>query len=219
MTAQDYKITFPYNATTAPYSVVRPHKGNDRKMPVGVPVVINSVVVAYSGQTGSYNGVPNLPHLHTQAGTDQACQNTVDPTPFEFKPGTVVALRTTNENQWGKYITIKTLSGMYITYAHLSQINVTVGQVIGGNMPSPEEVEKYFRGFRVPGPSIEQLAVYTKAPLDKLLSDLLQYNFDRRTEAEQRVRDLEANPGSVAATPEQVAGGRLVSAIREVLKG
>ena len=86
-------------------------------------------------------------------------------------------------------------------------------------MPSPEEVEKYFRGFRVPGPSIEQLAVYTKAPLDKLLSDLLQYNFDRRTEAEQRVRDLEANPGSVAATPEQVAGGRLVTAIREVLKG
>jgi len=216
MTAQDYKITFPYNATTAPYSVVRPHKGNDRKMPVGVPIVINSVVVAYSGQTGSYNGVPNQPHLHTQAGTDQACQNTVDPTPYEFKPGTVVALRTTNENQWGKYITIKTLSGMYITYAHLSQINVTVGQVIGGDMhPTHQQVSDIWGEMDMGVLTPKQQEDYVGRPIQDLYRDIALFKRDRLREVAQvpsvtasdKQIDETINAGNFAAfgvKPEQI---------------
>lgn len=130
MTAQDYQITFPYGAISAPYSPAQPHRGDDRKMPVGVPVVVGGVTIGLSGRSGSFNGIPNEPHLHTQAGTDFACQQTIDPKPYEFKVGTVVAIRTVDEKQWGKYVTIQTESGMYITYAHLSEVKVKVGQII-----------------------------------------------------------------------------------------
>lgn len=62
MTAKDYKVTFPYMATTAPYSPTRPHLGEDRKMPLGTPIEVNGVLVGYAGTTGKSTGV----HTHTQ---------------------------------------------------------------------------------------------------------------------------------------------------------
>lgn len=125
-TASDYDVTNPYNPPV--------HNGVDRSMPIGIPIVIGKVVVAYSGNTGKSSG----PHTHSQAGTDKECQNVVNPAPHEFKPGTVVAIRTTDPykpgqkgGEWGKFVTIRNQSGMYITYAHLSQVNVKPGQVIG----------------------------------------------------------------------------------------
>lgn len=160
-TASDYKITNPYNPPI--------HNGVDRAMPIGVPIVINSVVVAYSGNTGKSTG----PHVHSQAGTDAACQNVVDPRPYEFKPGTVTAIRTTDPykpgqkgGEWGRYITIKTLSGKYITYAHLSQVNVKVGQVI-------EEDDVITRGR-----AIRLLRLTRRGTSEKKIQALMQKNED-----------------------------------------
>lgn len=136
MTAADYPVTYPYGATGPPYSSSHPHKGNDRKMPTGTPVVIENQTIALSGNTGATSG----PHLHTQAGTDLGCQNTLNPSSLEFKGGTVVALRNENVNQWGKYVTLQ-VGDKFITYAHLDSISVQVGQKVGGQTMYPTEPE------------------------------------------------------------------------------
>lgn len=129
MTAQDYKITFAYGAYgEAGYTKLRPHRGNDRPCPNGTPVVIEGTQIGLTGATGLVTGA----HLHTQSGTDKACQNTFDGNGVtEFKAGTVVATGTAS--QWGKYVTLQ-VGDKYVTYCHLSEINVQIGQRIGEEM-------------------------------------------------------------------------------------
>ena len=62
MQAKDYPVTFPYGATTAPYSPAHPHTGEDRKMPLGTAIEVNGVQVGIAGTTGQSTGV----HTHTQ---------------------------------------------------------------------------------------------------------------------------------------------------------
>lgn len=126
MSARDYAVTFPYWATSAPYSAAKPHRGNDRPCPSGTPVIIGDTTIGWTGMTGWAIGA----HLHTQAGTDINCQNTFNPTPLEFQPGAVAARGW--GDQWGNYVIIR-VGSQYICYAHLSQTNVSVGQVINGS--------------------------------------------------------------------------------------
>ena len=123
MSAQNYPITFRYGATTPPYSKAKPHRGNDRACPVGTPVVISGVTIGLTGKTGFATG----PHLHTQAGTDKACQKTFNPAPLEFQPGVVVNAGT--GRTWGKFVTIQ-VGSKFITYCHLSKISVNIGRVL-----------------------------------------------------------------------------------------
>lgn len=125
--AHDYAVAHPYGAIYSPWSVRYPHRGNDRSTPSGTPVVIAGVTIGLTGDSGKVTG----PHLHTQAGTDSSVQQTVDPTPHEFKPGLVTAIRPVDAGEWGKFVTIKTGSH-YVTYAHLSEVYVEPGQVIQG---------------------------------------------------------------------------------------
>lgn len=128
MNANSYPVTFGYGAVDGYYYTSgRPHRGNDRPTPTDTPIFIGSTRIGLTGETGLVSG----PHLHTQAGTDEWCQQTVNPSPYDFQPGTVV--HTGNASQWGNYIIIRTLSGIYICYAHLSRIDVSPGQVISGN--------------------------------------------------------------------------------------
>jgi hypothetical protein len=137
VTASDYPITFGYLATTTINGQPYTHRGEDRSCPSGTPLVIGGQTVGLTGNTGMSTGS----HLHLQAGTDPATQNTIKPTNYWFQTGTVTALRTTDTASWGKYITIKTNSGVYTTYAHLSQVNVQVGQKIGGNQLMDTDVK------------------------------------------------------------------------------
>lgn len=177
MSAKDYKVTYPYGATTPPYSPSRPHRGNDRPTPMATPIVIGSTTIGLTGNSGSYMGMTYDPHLHTQAGTDQACQNTFNPSAIEFKGGTVVA--TGYGSQWGNYITIKVATDKYITYAHLSKINVIVGQVIKETTVASftkaqvNKVYKVRRGSSKGATPAEQTLHATKGTIDSLLDPMI----------------------------------------------
>jgi len=135
MNADNYPITFAYGDVDGVYYTnLNPHRGNDRPTPSGTPVVIGGVTIGLTGNTGLTSG----PHIHLQAGYDEWCQSTVEPSPYEFQPGTVTSAG--YGSQWGNYIIIRTLSGVYICYAHLSQINVQEGQVIGENRMTEDGV-------------------------------------------------------------------------------
>lgn len=127
MTAKEYKVKHPYGATYTPWSLFYSHRGNDRPTPSGTPIDIAGVTIGLTGNTGRSTGA----HLHTQAGTDAAVQQTINPTPYEFQEGTVVGTRSTDTGDWGKYVKIK-VGNIYVVYAHLSEVKVSVGQVIKG---------------------------------------------------------------------------------------
>jgi len=128
----DYPINFPYGATTAPYSPAHPHRGDDRACPVGTPIVIEGVTIGLTGMTGWATG----PHCHIQEWHN--INTNVRKPQNAFRAGTVV--KTGVHNQFGNFIDIKTSDGWVDTYAHLSKINVTVGQVIKKGEAMAEKV-------------------------------------------------------------------------------
>lgn len=144
MSAQTYPVTFAYGDVDGVYYTNRnPHRGNDRPTPSGTSIVIGNAVIGYTGNTGMTSG----PHLHTQAGTDEWCQSTVEPSPYEFQPGTVV--NAGYGTQWGNYIIIRT-GGHYICYAHLSEINCYIGQQITKGdevIPDKKHLDMVFQRF------------------------------------------------------------------------
>jgi hypothetical protein len=138
MTAQDYNVNYKYGAYgSAGYTKSNPHRGNDRPCPCGTLLTIGSTQIGKTGRTGKATGC----HLHTQAGTDIAVQNTVDPTPYEFKAGIVVGMRITDSGEWGKFVKLK-VNNIYIVYAHLSEVYVKVGDKVGDDMPEIITKEK-----------------------------------------------------------------------------
>lgn len=138
MSAANYTVNFGYKAQDGYYygpngKVGKYHRGNDRPCPSGTPIIISGVTIGLTGATGLVSG----PHLHTQACTaGRNYADDFDPGPYEFKNGTVVSAGW--HSQFGNHIVIR-VGGVDITYAHLSKINVSVGQTItspsgaGGN--------------------------------------------------------------------------------------
>lgn len=143
-TARDYNITFGYRATDGYYYgangiVGKYHRGNDRPCPSGTPIVISGVTLGLTGATGLVSGA----HLHTQvctAGRNYA--DDFDPAPFEFKDGTVITAD--YHSQFGNRVVLR-VGNIDITYAHLSKINVQVGQKIGGSLVIPDTDAYYWR--------------------------------------------------------------------------
>lgn len=124
-----YPITFPFGATTPPYSPSKPHLGVDRKTPeIGVSVLVNGQLIGLTGNSGKSSG----PHHHLQR-----VQNGMVVNPgnggFDIpKPSVVFAVGETPII--GKYIRIRDAQGVEWSHFHLSDIRVKVGDRVGEDM-------------------------------------------------------------------------------------
>lgn len=124
--AIDFPVSFPYGATSPPYSPGHAHRGDDRAAPQGTPVVVDGTQIGLVGATGLATG----PHLHLQEYKGNAA-NTRKPQ-NSFQGGKVIAASFSSD--FGNYVTIQTSDGWCDAYCHLSRIDVKVGQVIGGDV-------------------------------------------------------------------------------------
>lgn len=164
MIASDYPITFGYGATDGYYYgpngiIGAYHRGDDRAMPDGTPVVVNGVVIGLSNNTGASSG----PHLHIGRFV-----NGKDTNPngggFEFDSAVVTEVNQDSVN--GKYVRIKADGASWI-YLHLLEQRVTVGQVLkGGDMPTPEFIRAAYDVVLREVPSDEQVNAQMGQPAD-----------------------------------------------------
>lgn len=175
--ASTYPVSFPYGATSAPYSPAAPHRGDDRPCPSGTPVMLAGVQIGLTGATGKVTGA----HLHIQEwkGNYAATRKPQN----SFKPGVVVNVDpegTQGDGSFGKFITVQTSDGWNDSYCHLSQINVQVGDRIGGDMwnITKEQIDDISRktNGKLPGTDFNYAHFTgqsaTQALLDELLHDL-----------------------------------------------
>jgi len=129
-TARDYPVTFAYGAKDmyfyGPKGIIgKYHRGDDREMPVGTPVVLNGrTKIGLSGTSGASSGN----HLHTGRfllGKD------INPNGggFKFKSGKVFATGEDSVN--GKWVKVRSnVSGAVWVYLHLSKITCKAGDKV-----------------------------------------------------------------------------------------
>ncbi len=128
--ASDYPISFPYGATSPPYGTpARPyHRGQDRAMPVGTPVIVNGVQIGLSGVSGLTTGS----HLHIGRFVGG-----VDTNPggggFSFNNAVVTQIASDATN--GNFVRL-TADGASWVYCHLRNQTCRVGQVL---RPAPQQ--------------------------------------------------------------------------------
>lgn len=124
MEAKDYPVTFPYGATTPPYSSAHPHTGEDRKMPLGTLIKVNGVLVGYAGTTGKSTGT----HTHTQKVSNGSV---VHPQGggFEVPQPCVITETGYKADSIGYYVRYKDGNGSIWSIFHMDkQAEVHVGQ-------------------------------------------------------------------------------------------
>jgi len=173
--ASQFPITFGYGAKDGKYygpngSVGPYHKGDDRAMPVGTPVVVNGVEIGKSGSM--YGG----PHLHTGRWVNGKDTN---PNGGGFTLDNAKVTETGENSRDGKFVRING-SGASWVYLHLSKILVKAGDKLEGeDMPTQQETLEHFHAYGVKGklangdPSQPQLDYYAAHPWSVLYSDLL----------------------------------------------
>lgn len=139
MEAKDYPVTFPYGATTAPYSPAHPHLGEDRKMPKGTPIPVNGVLVGYAGSTGKSTG----DHTHNQRQDKNGKVINPQGGGFEVPKPTVVTETGYKADSIGYYVRYRDGNGFIWSIFHMDKpASVRVGQQLikGDNMQQDIDV-------------------------------------------------------------------------------
>lgn len=149
--ASSYPVYFGYKATADPYYTAYKyqssnpslwvgsyHKGNDYGTPMGTPVDVNGVVIGRTGASGRVSG----PHIHVQLYPEQ------NPTGKEWNVPGAKVIATGYDQLGGYYIKLQGSDGITRYYGHLSSIDVTNGQLIGGKVKlTKEQIISVYTGF------------------------------------------------------------------------
>lgn len=140
-----YPVTFPFGATSAPYSPTDPHHGEDRACPTGTLAIVNSKQIGLTGNTGYSFG----PHCHIDKNPSYpATRGYINPTGWYNITGTVVFAGLAESA--GNMVVIRADNGYYYRFLHLSVINVRVGdriQPMATDSLTKEEVIITYAGF------------------------------------------------------------------------
>lgn len=145
-TAADYPVTFPFGATTFPYSKQHPHMGEDRKMPLNTEVWVSKTLIGLAGTTGKSTGV----HTHTQKIVSG---EVVNPKGGGFNvplPAVVIETGTlwTNPLKYreiGNFVRIKDAKGVVWSFFHLNKVLVKKGDKIGVKMVTAGQLADLYR--------------------------------------------------------------------------
>lgn len=204
--AIDFRITFGYKATDYPYGTPEHpyHRGVDRWMPVGTPVIVNGVQIGLSGMTGWVTG----PHLHIgrfigAADTDPGEGG------FSFTDAQVTELNEDDTN--GKYVRVQADGASWV-YLHLSQQTASVGQILkpqqGDDMATISDAELAdLQAWKTKGVNYENVAI-PAMQADK------QTWMQRALDAEQKL----ANIGTgMPANAQDAADAAKFRAVKEAL--
>lgn len=138
MSVKDFAVSFPYGATSAPYSASHPHRGRDYGCPSGTPLVVEGQQIGLSGATGKVIGA----HTHVQEWKGDYA-NTREPN-NAFQPGTVTNIDpngTQGDGSFGKFITVQNADGWNDSYCHLSEIDIAVGDILGVETMNIDDVK------------------------------------------------------------------------------
>lgn len=165
-----YPISFPYGATTDPYSASHPHRGDDRAAPLGTPINVLGTTIGFVGMTGLATGY----HCHIQEW--QTSKLNIRKPQNAFKGGTVIEvdpIGNTGDGSWGKYVTVKNGDGWNSSYCHMNTVNAKVGQVLKGEDMAISR-GRAIRLLRLArrGTSEAQIAALMKNDEDKWLDDV-----------------------------------------------
>lgn len=159
MDVSQHPITFPYGATTWPYSKAHPHLGCDRKCDKRTPLLVNGYLLGYTGNTGKSTD----PHHHLQKVENG---RVVDPGTGGFTiPTPAVVFAVGERADIGKYIRIRDAQGVEWSHFHLDEILAKKGQQIGADMFDFNEGDAENIYF----------AMYHKKPTKKEKQDFVQW--------------------------------------------
>lgn len=161
-----YAITFPFGATSPPYSASNPHQGQDRAAPTGTPVTVNGILIGTVGTTGLSTG-PHL-HVHRYVAGKAVSANGGGHT---LKNAVVTLVNTTDTGANGKCVRINADEGVYL-YLHLNSVKVETGQKLGEPMPTEKNIKDYF-ALVDKVPTATQITYYKKNGWPILARDLI----------------------------------------------
>lgn len=161
--ASQYSVTFGYGATDGVYYAPTKaqssnpglwlgpyHRGDDRAMPVGTPVIVNGVQIGLSGNGNRRYGA----HLHIGRFVNGADTNP-NGGGFTLSGARVVTVvdNYSTDPVNAKYVRIQDSYGAQWIYLHMSQINVIVGQELKGETKGGEDMplteDEFYRAFRM----------------------------------------------------------------------
>lgn len=143
--ASQYPITFGYGATDGIYygprgSIGPYHRGEDRAMPDGTPIIVNGVLIGLSNNTGASSGS----HLHI--GRFVGGQDTA-PSGGGFHFDNAVVTEVNQDATNGKYVRIQADGASWV-YLHMLEQKVTVGQVLKEEEVSKPTAEQVMDAYR-----------------------------------------------------------------------
>ena len=214
-TAKDYPVSFPYGATSSPYSKTNPHKGEDRAMPLGTPVVVNGTKIGEAGTTGKSTGV----HVHVQ----KVLGKVLNPKGAGFDISLpAVVYQTGYRSDIGNYVRIRDAKGVEWSYFHMNKVMVKKGQIIEGDemLTNKDHLKALTRQFLGKDPS-KDLLKYIGKPYAYTVDKFYKARKDLPTVLKQNAemaKALKIKDNEISRLKAQVGDASAIEMIKQGLK-